>query len=458
NINCTQGLPLANEKRAVVMILLSGGTRWCSGAMINNVEQDAIPYLLTALHCMDSNHNNIISTSEIQDAEQWIIMFNYESPDCSGTDGTTNQTVSGTALKANNSATDFALLRLSTSPPESYQVYYAGWSRNTTAASHSSMVHHPSGDIKKIAIDNDPAVSSTWSNTPSGSHWELFFDQGANEGGSSGAPYFNENNLIIAQHHGNADPLYDRTNDCDVPHAWGGKFSLSWGNGSSSSSRLKDWLDPNDTDVPTLDGLEPASVSITGPGDLLEGDTGTWSANVANPGSGTTSYAWDKKDDGSTNWFPLGTAQTQSVTMGSVSFTLRVTVHTGGQFVDDTFYVFRIGDGGLLRRGTADVSNPIPEAFALESNYPNPFNPSTTIKYELPEASSVSLAVYNLLGNEIFGWVKNREDAGYKQITWNGKDRHGNSVPAGIYIYKLTAKSYESGQVFTENRKMVLLK
>ncbi|MBC8346451.1 MAG: S8 family serine peptidase [Candidatus Marinimicrobia bacterium] len=120
---------------------------------------------------------------------------------------------------------------------------------------------------------------------------------------------------------------------------------------------------------------------------------------------------------------------------------------------------FTWGESFIKRRDEiADVGNPIPEAFALEPNYPNPFNPLTMIKYSLPEASSVSLDIYDLLGSEIFGWSNNREDAGYKRITWNGKDQKGNSVPAGIYIYKLTAKSHESGQVFTENRKMVLLK
>lgn len=113
NVNCPEGAPWTNEKRAVIMILLSNGTRWCSGAMINNVREDLIPYLLTAFHCIDINENGVISDSEKNDAEQWIIMFNYESPNCSDINGPTNQTVSGTTLKASNSASDFALLRLS---------------------------------------------------------------------------------------------------------------------------------------------------------------------------------------------------------------------------------------------------------------------------------------------------------------------------------------------------------
>ena len=105
-----------------------------------------------------------------------------------------------------------------------------------------------------------------------------------------------------------------------------------------------------------------------------------------------------------------------------------------------------------------DIINPIPKAFALEPNHPNPFNPSTMIKYSLPEASSVSLVIYDLLGSEIFSWINNREEPGYKQVTWNGKDQKGNAMPARIYIYKLTAVSTESGEVFTQNRKMILMK
>ncbi|MBC8346975.1 MAG: T9SS type A sorting domain-containing protein [Candidatus Marinimicrobia bacterium] len=100
----------------------------------------------------------------------------------------------------------------------------------------------------------------------------------------------------------------------------------------------------------------------------------------------------------------------------------------------------------------------LPESYALQQNHPNPFNPTTTIKYELPESSSISLVIYDLRGSEIFNWSNNRENAGYKRITWNGKDQNGYSIPAGVYIYKLTAKSHESDQVFTQSRKMVLMK
>ena len=64
NINCPEGAPWANEGDAVVMILTSGGTRLCSGALVNNVSQDYTPYMLTAFHCIDTNGDETLSASE----------------------------------------------------------------------------------------------------------------------------------------------------------------------------------------------------------------------------------------------------------------------------------------------------------------------------------------------------------------------------------------------------------
>ena len=91
-------------------------------------------------------------------------------------------------------------------------------------------------------------------------------------------------------------------------------------------------------------------------------------------------------------------------------------------------------------------------------NYPNPFNPTTTIHYDLPEASSFSLVIYDLTGSEVFRWGNEYEQPGTKQVSWNGVDAKGRRVPAGMYIYRLTARTTESKQIFRQTRKMVLLK
>ncbi len=71
---------------------------------------------------------------------------------------------------------------------------------------------------------------------------------------------------------------------------------------------------------------------------------------------------------------------------------------------------------------------------------------------------SIALVIYDLRGNEVISWTNGNESGGYKRKIWNATDKNGNKVPAGIYLLKLTAESKESRQVFTETRKMVLLK
>lgn len=94
----------------------------------------------------------------------------------------------------------------------------------------------------------------------------------------------------------------------------------------------------------------------------------------------------------------------------------------------------------------------IPDDYVLENNYPNPFNPATTLSYGLPEASQVVLSIYDLKGRLVSTLVNESRDAGYHTAIWNGTDQNGRPVGAGMYIYRIQAGSY--GQA----RKMILLK
>ena len=93
-----------------------------------------------------------------------------------------------------------------------------------------------------------------------------------------------------------------------------------------------------------------------------------------------------------------------------------------------------------------------PKEYALYNNYPNPFNPSTIIKYALPEASGVSLLIYNINGQEIIRWDESDVSPGYYEKMWNGTTQAGVPVSSGMYIYRLIAGD------FVQTRKMVLLK
>ena len=114
NVHCPEADDWQDEVRSVAMITTSGGWRLCSGVLVNNVNQDLTPYFLTANHCLGGE-------------ETWVFMFNYESPTCANIDGPTWMTTSGSTLLANNSYSDFGLLLLDESPPDSYNVYFAGW-------------------------------------------------------------------------------------------------------------------------------------------------------------------------------------------------------------------------------------------------------------------------------------------------------------------------------------------
>jgi hypothetical protein len=96
--------------------------------------------------------------------------------------------------------------------------------------------------------------------------------------------------------------------------------------------------------------------------------------------------------------------------------------------------------------------------YDLYQNYPNPFNPSTLIKYALPKESNVQLTIYDIMGREIRTLISSRQDAGYKEVVWNGTDNNNQKVSSGIYIYRLRAVSTGDLRVFDKSSKLVLLK
>jgi photosystem II stability/assembly factor-like uncharacterized protein len=103
---------------------------------------------------------------------------------------------------------------------------------------------------------------------------------------------------------------------------------------------------------------------------------------------------------------------------------------------------------GVETRPLADI----PDRLTLYNNYPNPFNPNTTIEYRLPKASKILLKVYNTLGQVVAVLVDDLKTAGDQSVVWDGTDMLGNSVGVGIYLFSLQAGS----EIIT--RKMILLR
>jgi hypothetical protein len=93
-----------------------------------------------------------------------------------------------------------------------------------------------------------------------------------------------------------------------------------------------------------------------------------------------------------------------------------------------------------------------PKHYELYNNFPNPFNPSTKIAFELPKESRVRLIIYDLLGREVAQVADAEYPAGYTELTWNGLNKNGERVSSGVYFYRISADKWSS------IKKMVLLK
>ena len=88
----------------------------------------------------------------------------------------------------------------------------------------------------------------------------------------------------------------------------------------------------------------------------------------------------------------------------------------------------------------------------MNNNFPNPFNPLTTISYDLPEDGFVNISIYNVMGIHVKDLVNSQQNAGFKSIQWDATNNRGQQVSAGLYLYTIQAGN------FRQTKKMVLLK
>ncbi len=126
-----------------------------------------------------------------------------------------------------------------------------------------------------------------------------------------------------------------------------------------------------------------------------------------------------------------------------------ITVQSGSSFTAE--YFANVLEGNcttlLTPSGAGTVTLPIelsdiealPNAFTVNSAYPNPFNPATTIQYGIPDAREVTIAIYDLMGRKVATLFHKEQPAGWYEITWNGLLTNGSLAPAGMYLYKIIA-------------------
>lgn len=261
NVNCEEGQNWQNEKKAVALILVQG-QRVCSGALITTTDLDEKPLLLTANHCISYYGKDAIDDPDLDDT---LFYWNYEAPGCVNiSDMPPLYSTNYATVLANNTSSDFALLRLSEDPKNltNYTPYYLGWDRTGFSGDPGVCIHHPRGDIKKISTVASQPLSTEYkyySVNPNASHWKVTWkvtqsgNQSTTEGGSSGSPLLTAKHRTIGQLQGG----YADCGDSICAPDWYGKFSTSWtgNNNNSIYRRLNCWLDSLNTGVSVMEGL-----------------------------------------------------------------------------------------------------------------------------------------------------------------------------------------------------------
>jgi hypothetical protein len=269
NINCPEGDNYQTLKKGIIRILVvvEEGSGFCTGNLLNNTRQDNTPYVLSAFHCQDG-------FTPLFDL--WRFDFGYETNACANPNAEpSRQSILGCQKRAGRQENDFILLELFQTVPTSFDPYFLGWDRSEVLAPSATIIHHPRGDIKKIAFEEDAVRvfpnRINWNNdvqTPASHHFIVNYDFGAFEIGSSGSALLNPDGRVVGQLHGG-------TSDCESTTAYYGRLTLSWEGGGTPATRLRDWLDPDSTGAVILNGRIPddeAGLTVSG---MVHTETGT---------------------------------------------------------------------------------------------------------------------------------------------------------------------------------------
>ncbi|MBN1649788.1 MAG: T9SS type A sorting domain-containing protein [Bacteroidales bacterium] len=267
NVNCSEGADYNNQKNSVVRLLIKEGNSafWCTGSVINNVNNNLTPFILTADHCG--------SEATTTDLNQWVFYFNYQSNDCSNPlIAPTPNTMTGcTKLAASSNAgilgSDFYLVLLKQNIPTEYNPYFMGWDRSGLGSTNGVSIHHPQGDIKKISTYTTALSSATYTsngyNGLTNGSWEVVWSEtlnghGVTEGGSSGCPIYSQDGFLIGTLTGGWAACSNLSGK-----DYYGKFNYHWDkNGDTPDTQLKPWLDPNNTGATQISGFPLSTESI----------------------------------------------------------------------------------------------------------------------------------------------------------------------------------------------------
>jgi hypothetical protein len=227
-----------------VGVISTGGSRFCTGFMVNNARNDRTPFFMTANHCRVTSRN----------AASLVVYWNYQKSSCRGPrDARLSDFQTGSVHLAAGAASDFALVRLLSEPKAEWNVTFAGWDNSGAVGFPAVAIHHPNTDEKSISFEYDPTEITSYGGSTSpgaGTHIRVVdWDKGTTEPGSSGSPLFDNNRRVVGQLHGGGAACGNDLSD------WYGRFHTSWNGNGTLTGSLKPHLDPDDTGAVTTDTI-----------------------------------------------------------------------------------------------------------------------------------------------------------------------------------------------------------
>jgi hypothetical protein len=239
----------------------------------------------------------------------------------------------------------------------------------------------------------------------------------------------------------------------------------SWSPGGSTSAAQQFTPSDNTTYTANFSAKPEAPTNVQAGGNVNENVHVTWTDN-ANSNVGSYQISRRLKDEPS----PTHVA---TVSSGVQTWTDSAYIVTGTEsdhFVEYYVYAVYTPTGSLSDAGTSVVwasesmgiplkpvvnAGDIPSKFSL-GNYPNPFNPSTTIRYDLPKDAGVKMDIYDVMGRKVRTLMDGSRSAGSYSVVWNSRDDHGRDVASGVYLYRFVASPTNGDKPFTQSGKLVL--
>ena len=280
DVTCPAAVPWLADTGSVARISI-GNAFLCTGQLLNNARQDKRRLFITANHCG-------VGDPDGGPPESVVFYFNYVGPCGDGiTQPVPGPTFQGSQRLAHDVQSDFSLLLITDPAPLPAGAYFAGWDATGATASSGATIHHPGGEEKKIAFFNTVLTKDTI-DVGTGclvQAWEVQWDSGTTEAGSSGGGLWDASHRLVGVLSGGLASCANPTG-----HDYYGRLDRAWTANAAASGQLKAHLDPDNTCVaivPGLDALTPApgAVAPTPANQLCQGPLSTCARRAGSGGA-----------------------------------------------------------------------------------------------------------------------------------------------------------------------------